>query len=57
MININDHNQAQKLFSELDSAEDPLGRNALKQVDFRGMGLFFPNKAYNSAAEASYQLI
>ena len=49
MININDANQAAKLFAELDPSEDPLGRNALNQVDFRGLGLFFPNKAYNSA--------
>jgi len=56
MININDPGQAAKLFSELDPAEDPLGRAALKSVDFRNLGMFFPNKEYASAKEAAQQL-
>ena len=35
MININDPVQAAKLFAELDPVEDPQGKQALKQVDFR----------------------
>ena len=53
MININDPGQAAKLFSELDPQEDPLGRIALKSVDFRNLGMFFPNKEYASAKEAA----
>ena len=49
MININDPQQAAKLFADLDPQEDPLGRTALKQVDFRSLGLFFPAKDYCSA--------
>ena len=56
MININDPAQATKLFSELDPTEDPLGRAALKQVDFRNLGLFFPNKEYGTATEATKSL-
>lgn len=53
MININDPGQAAKLFSDLDPHEDPLGRTALKSVDFRNIGMFFPNKEYGSAKEAT----
>lgn len=56
MININDSKQAQKLFNELDSTEDPLGLKALKHVDFRSLGIFMPNKAYGSASEATRSL-
>ena len=56
MININDPSQAKKLFSELDEKEDPLGKIALKSVDFRQLGLFFPNKEYGSAKEAQQSL-
>ncbi len=56
MININDPVQAAKLFSELDPVEDPQGKQALKQVDFRHLGLFFPNKAYSSVDEAAQSL-
>lgn len=56
MININDPAQAAKLFNELDPQEDPMGRTALKQVDFRSLGLFFPSKDYSSAKEAALSL-
>lgn len=56
MININDPVQAAKLFSDLDPVEDPLGRQALKQIDFKGLGLFCPNKEYHSAKEATINL-
>ena len=56
MININDPAQAAKLFNDLDPHEDPLGRTALKQVDFRSLGLFFPQKDYSSAKEAAQSL-
>jgi hypothetical protein len=56
MININDPVQAAKLFAELDPVEDPQGKQALKQVDFRQLGLFFPNKSYGSVEEAAQSL-
>jgi hypothetical protein len=48
MININDPVQASKLFSELDPASDPQGMRAIRQVDFRQLGIFFPDKDYSS---------
>lgn len=56
MINISNSKQAQKLFNELDSTDDPLGLKALKHVDFRSLGIFMPNKAYSSASEAAKSL-
>lgn len=56
MLNINDPAQAQKLFNDLDPVDDPLGKQALKQVDFRSLGLFFPNKEYGSIQDAQKQL-
>ena len=57
MVHMNDPVAAAKLFSELDHSEDPFGRSALKQVDFRGLGLFFPNKEYSSAQDAAQSLL
>jgi hypothetical protein len=48
MININDPVQASKLFSELDPSSDPQGMLAVRQVDFRQLGIFFPDKDYCS---------
>ena len=48
MININDPVQASKLFSELDPSSDPHGMLAIRQVDFRQLGIFFPDKDYSS---------
>ena len=47
---------AAKLFSDLDSIEDPLGREALGKVDFRQAGMFFPDKEYGSVKEAQQAL-
>ena len=57
MVHMNDPVAAAKLFSELDHTEDPFGRAALKSVDFRGLGLFFPAKQYTSTADAAQSLL
>jgi hypothetical protein len=47
---------AAKLFSDLDNQMDPNGRQALKKVDFKMAGLFFPEKDFNSVKEAQKAL-
>jgi hypothetical protein len=43
---------AAKLFSDLDHQDDPNGARALKKVDFRTAGFFFPEKDFCSVKEA-----
>jgi hypothetical protein len=53
MVNINDPVAAARLFSEIDHSEDPMGRAALKSIDFRAQGMFFPDKEFSSAQAAA----
>jgi hypothetical protein len=43
---------AAKLFSDLDPNDDPNGMRALRKVDFKTAGFFFPDKDFNSVKEA-----
>jgi hypothetical protein len=47
---------AAKLFSDLDQHDDPNGAKALKKVDFRTAGFFFPEKDFSSVKEAQQAL-
>jgi hypothetical protein len=47
---------AARLFSEIDQVEDPNGHSALKKVDFKAAGLFFPEKEFSSIKEAQLSL-
>ena len=51
-FNLTDPIIAAKFYAELDPEEDPNGLKALKQVDFKNKGFFFPEKDYLSPSQA-----